>query len=1001
MEFEILGPLRVNSKEGALELGTPAQRGFLAVLLTSPNLPVSDDRLIDELWGEDPPASAHHLLQVYVSRLRTLLGEGSDGPRIVREGTGYALRLRPKELDAERFLAAVARGRELQDHDPEAADRILARAMRLWRSAPFADLPDAPPAVREQAGYLERQHLEALETWVDVRLRLGRQHELVPELAGLVAHHPYDEALHAQLMLALYRCGRQAEALETARALETRLREELGIDLSSEVRDLYRDILLQAAQLALEPPEPPSNLPRRLTSFVGRERELREVAELLEGSRLVTLTGPGGIGKTRLAIEVAEQLRARFPGGVWWLDLAPVTDPDTVLDEVAGVLGITATPGPQLVEAVARALSRQGALLLVDNCEHVATAVAGLVAAVLRATAGPRVLATSRTPLRIEGERLWRVPPLSLPAEASSAAELTGSDAVRLFVERGRAVDPSFVLDAGNATAVAEVCRRLDGVSLAIEMAAARLAVLTAQEIVQHLDERFALLELPAVGRLTRHRTLEAAIAASHALLSEEERTVFERLSVFAVPFDLDAAAAVGLGHGDPDGRVLAVVTALVDASLLTPKRDGEQMRYSLLETLREYGATRLRERGGEQQARQAHADYHLDLAAQAGVALGTPDFAPWMHRLAQSYAELRQALAWSLAHQPRAVTLRAAPALREFWIRRGDPRDARRWTGRMLEGDLEPVPPSLLAEVHIAACFAAVPAPDLPAAVSHADEAVRLSREGGYTHGLVTGLWAWTQVAFALGDLDSMRRCAIEALAICDRLGDRWGRAGPLTALGLASLVGGGSPEEARAWFEEALPLYRELGDLGDLVVMTLAPLTAAALRQNDLQAAERYASEALELASGTGWEAAALVCYSEVLTEQDDLEAAEAALVRALRIALRAGLENWFRMALRDLARTAAERDRSDDAALLLAASRHNMPAYGLDPNVYGPIEERCRHALGHDRFDELAAQGDAMTLDQLMNLAGADDLQNRSHRRLDSEARRGIVPSRRGPT
>jgi predicted ATPase/DNA-binding SARP family transcriptional activator len=975
MRFGILGPLRVSSKEVVLDLGAPAQRELLAVLLTSPGVPVSDDRLVDQLWGGDPPPSAHHQLQVYVSRLRGLLGRLPDGPRIARDGAGYALRLRPKELDAERFLEAIARGGELRDRDPEAAEHILARAMRLWRGAPFADLPEPPPAVRDLAEYLVRHHQEALETWIDVRLGLGHERELIPELAGRVASHPYDEALHAQLMLAQYRCGRQAEALETARALETRLREDLGIEPSPKVRDLFRDILLQAPHLALEPPEPPSNLPTRMTSFVGRTLEVREVAGLLEAGRLVTLTGPGGIGKTRLALEAAEQLRSRFPGGVWWIDLARVTDPDIVPDEVAAVLGLAPTPGTELLETIARAFSRRKALLLFDNCEHVGTSVAKLVGGILRGTTGPRVLATSRTPLRIEGERLWTVPPLSLSSDDGSLAALAESDAVRLFVERGRAVDSSFALDAANAAAVAEVCRRLDGISLAIEMAAARLHVLTPHEIARHLDDRFALLQLPAAGRLTRHRTLEAAIDVSQALLSGSEREVLERLSVFVGPFDLEAATAVGLNKGEPSSRALNVVTALVDASMLTPEREDDRTRYRLLETLREYGVARLRERGVEDEVGRAHAEYHLDLAGRAGDTLGSPEFTTWMDHLTRSYAELRAALGWSLHHQPRAVTLRAAPALREFWFRRGDLREARRWAARMLEGDLRDVPPGLLAEVHIAASYsAAISAPDFPTAVLHGDEAVRLAREGSDPHCLVIALWSRALVDLALGELDSMRRYALEALATCDRSGDRLARAGPLTALGFASLYGG-SPGEAQALFAEALPLYRELGDLGSLVLTTLTPLANTALLQRDLQAAERYATEALELASGTGWEASALVWYGEVLTELGDHEAAEAATMRALRTALDAGLENWFRWALRNLARAAAERGRCGHAALLLAASRRNMPAYGLDPTVYGPVEERCRDALGDDRFGQLAAHGEAMTHDQLMDLVGAE--------------------------
>jgi hypothetical protein len=281
-----------------------------------------------------------------------------------------------------------------------------------------------------------------------------------------------------------------------------------------------------------------------------------------------------------------------------------------------------------------------------------------------------------------------------------------------------------------------------------------------------------------------------------------------------------------------------------------------------------------------------------------------------------------------------------------------------------------------LLAEVHIGAGVAADLAMDFSAAASHLDEAVRLSRHAGYAHGLVFGLWARAAVAFALNDVASMRRCAIEALTVCERVGDRWGQAGPLAILGNASLFAGGELSEARAWLEQALPLYRELDDVGGLVILTLTPLSMAAQRQGDLEAAERFATEAVDAARGTSWEAGALLQHAIVLDELGDVDVAAAAKLRGVRLALDAGLEQWFRLGLRELARTKARRERWEEAATLVAASRRGLPALLLDPAVLGPIEQRCRDALGNDRFEEVAARGRAMSHDGLVDLVGADD-------------------------
>jgi predicted ATPase/DNA-binding SARP family transcriptional activator len=973
MEFRILGPLRVLRGNREIAIGPPAQRRLLAVLLTRPNEPVTVDRLIDELWDDQPPRSAQHLVHVYASRLRGLLNGGSESPRLTRASSGYVLQAGRDEVDAERFLEASQRGRETLEHDPDAASETLNEALRLWRGSPFADLPEAPPTVREYADRLTRRHRQTQAAWVEAELVLGHHRALIPALSGFVAEEPYDESLHGQLMLALYRSGRQADALETGRALRARLRDDLGLDPAPDIVENYRRILVQDPELLLGPPEPPSNLPATLTSFIGRMRELEQVSEQVASARLSTLTGPGGVGKTRLALEVARRQRRLYPDGTWWVDLAQVTDPSAVAEAVAAAMGLAASPGRDLTEALAVSLGRRRALLLLDNCEHVVGGVAPLVTALLQAADHPRILATSRVPLEIEGERLWPVPPLDLPATGASPDEVADADAVRLFVERARSADPAFVLDDTNSEAVVDICRRLDGLSLAIEMAAARVPVLSPREIVAHLDERFSFLELSAQGRLTRHRTMAAAIDASYVLLGEQERAVFARLAAFAGAFDLDAVVAVGFRSGAPGAAALKVVGSLIDASMVTTDRIADGTRYRLLETLRDYGLARLREQGLEDDVRQAHADYHLGLTEAADATLGTPAFAQWTERLTSCWADVRSALEWSLEQEPRAWALRAAPALTERWVRRGEAREAGRYASRMLEGDLADAPARQLAWTHGAASFAAALAANFAEAGTHAQAMADLLRGTGDIHGLVFSRWMSAHVAFGLGDLDGMRRHAHNALDACESDGAAWDRAGPLSCLGYAALFGG-QPEEAGRWFGQAASLYREMGDPGQLVLSALVPWTEAALRRGDATAAERLAVEAIEAGVETIWEASALIQYAMVLHVLGDEAAAVAASRRGLKLALDAGMEQWFRMALRELARAFVPLGQPERAATFLAASRRGIALAAQEPAIYGPVEAACREALGDATYEDLSTRGSTMSHDELVDLVFA---------------------------
>ncbi len=969
MQFEILGPPRVMVDDDPLPLGSPQQQKLLALLLVSPNRAISTDRLVDELWRDDPPPSARHLVQVYVSRLRNLLGSDDEGSRISHQNDGYLVRVRPDDVDALSLSSRVRSARALLATDPAGAARELQAIVALRRGPPFGHLADDCPTLQAEAVRFEESHLEAVTCLAEARLELGHHAELIPELETLTRGHPYREQLWAHRMLALYRSGRQAEALRTYQQLSRVLGDDLGIEPSTEVRHLEERILLQDVGLLWELPPPPNNLPTPLTSFVGRDAEIAEIAKLVDTFRLTILSGPGGIGKTRLAIEVAQRLQLQFPDGIWWVDLAPVADPDGVEVALARVLGVTEQSGTALVDSLVRALLRREALVVMDNCEHLASAVADLFTALLREARGIRILATSRLPLHVPGEARWSVPSLSMPnVDELTTAALPAADAIGLFVDRGTAADPGFALTAENGADVIEICRQLDAMPLAIEMAAARVRALAPAQIVTALADRFDLLGQQDHGVDPRHQTLKGAIDWSYQLLEPRDRRAFERLSVFAGSFDLEAATAVAR-PGKSVPRMVDSITALLEASMLTTVRlEPSVIHYRMLETLRAYGARLLDERGETDRSRRRHSTYVLGLVTLAGEAIDTPGFASWVRRINVHHADLQQALGWSFEHQRGYLAMQAAPALFHYWFRTGDARDAGRWAGQMLEhpGDS---PPELLAAAHLSAGFSGTILGDPDAAIAHSSAAAALYEKSGDKRGLIHALFGIAQGALQMGDFATAQERSEQALVVCDDLDDPWSRAGPLATLSFVLLFSGGSLDEARRLAEEARMLHHELGDVASQVVMN--PLSLIAIRQGDFAAAERYAAEAVSIADGIAWEATALVNLAEVQMAMGHTRAAEESLQRGLTRALDTGLENWFRVALRDLAVVAQARGDANRTAILYGASRHKMPQWGLVPEVYEALDAAGRDALGDDRFTHLASEGSRLSYQQLLDL------------------------------
>jgi predicted ATPase/DNA-binding SARP family transcriptional activator len=930
VNFRLLGRLEVEADGVDLTPARPQQRALVALLLLRVGEVVAVADLVEGVWGLRPPETAQKALHGHISALRKRLG----AERIETRPPGYRLRLADDdEVDVHGFERAVAAART---DGASARSRKLREALALFRGEPLSDFRYQDFAAPE-AARLEELRLTAVEEQIDAELELGRHAEVVPQLERLVVDHPLRERMRAQLMLALYRAGRQADALQAFQEARKRFVDELGIDPSPALQRLERQILNHDPELAAPDALSPEqnlasarvNLPPQPTPLIGREREISEVTQLLRRPdvRLVTLTGTGGTGKTRLAIQSAAALLDAFADGVVFVGLAPLQDPDLVVPTAAQALGVGAVGGETFAEDLARSLRDRELLLVLDNFEHL-LAAAPSVADVATSAAGVKLLVTSRAPLRLSAEHVYPVAPLPTPAGSEAVDRLLQCESVALFEARAQAVRPDFAVTSANAGAVADVCRALDGLPLAIELAASRVGVLPPAAMRRRLDHPLKLLVGGAQDAPERQRTLRATIDWSYELLEQAEQRLFVRLAVFSGGCTIEAAQSV---CGD-DLEVVDGLATLTENGLTRLEGSDEEPRFSMLETIREYALERLEASGETSGRRRRHADYFLALAEDAEPNLIRPD-AEWLDGLEAEQANLRAALDWLEASGESEDFLRLAAALGPFWKRKRHLGEGR----RRLESALR--------------------AADRPAAA----RAKALNAAAG--------------IALICGDIAAGAHWAREALELNRQLGDAWGSAFAQLMVADATMKEDDWPR-GQELSAESVRQFRELGDRHAALMAT--EIHASALYEGgDLESARELSEESVREAQPEHdplLKGFALGLLADIALDQGRVEDAVSSAESSYRIYRDIGDALNVAFAVGSFARILALVGKPEAAARVVASSVALFVETGA--RDISSVTEKTLTAI-RDQLDEAAfadawEQGRALTADEAVALA-----------------------------
>jgi predicted ATPase/DNA-binding SARP family transcriptional activator len=940
VQIGLLGPLQVWDQAGKpVSIGGRQLRVLLILLAADAGRVVPARTLADGLWPDEQPADPGNALQTLMSRLRAALrGAGCDG-LIESHQTGYRLAVPPDAVDALAFQAMAAAGRRaLADGDPASAARTLREALALWRGEALSDAAGCDFAEAAAMRLAELREEAALDR-IEAELILGDAASLVGELKAMVPASPLAERPRALLMRALAATGRQAEALAAYNEARELLADRLGVDPSPALEQVYLRILRgeeSMTERAVVPPPgpaPPRTVPTPPTSFVGRDDEMSRLLKVLgESARLVTLIGPGGVGKTRLASEAAGQMDGR----AYFVALAPVTEPAEVPYAVLDALGVR---GPVIgrragesstvsdpLDRLTAALGGRDDVLILDNCEHVIDNAAIVAGRILSDCPRMRIVATSREPLRIDGEHLCPVPPLAFPPPTDLSPASYPS--VRLLEDRAAAVQPAFSPDETNAEALARICRTLDGMPLAIELAAVWLRVLSPAQLAERLDDRFALLTGGSRTALPRHQTLRAVVDWSWELLSEPERILARRLSVFPDGATLAAAEQVCAGDGLPAADVLASLSGLVDKSILAVAEapDSTGPRYRMLETVRAYCLERLSAAGEARQVRDAFGAYYLNLAEAADPLLRGAGQRRWLCELGAEQDNIYGALRWVIASRDTATALRLVRALGWYWMLRGQAGEPVTLAREVLA--LGPGPGTRqMAEARVVcALMAAGPAWEIDQVRDELITALGMLAEWSADWASFHPLATMAEPVLALFDNDPDRALAL--LARFDTAADAWVRAA--AAMLRASFAGQlGLAADAEEQVHSALDAFREMGEAWGAAGALLQLAQLAALR-GDLAAAVAELEEAAALGRELGaWGDLPQIDgkLASVRIRMGDLAGARADLHRAERAdtdlgAHRADSDAWLTLVRAELCWREGDHEQAERLCAKVAA-------------------------------------------------------------------------------